>query len=87
MDLTVHIINADDKHISNALGINDNTCERIGKKIMHELIDKTEITDVMHEVSKICNHPNELMYAGFLIAKLSSPKANPFGALSDLFGK
>jgi hypothetical protein len=74
----VHIIDADARYLNDQLGITDKRHD----DLVSVLKDKGLAYEMLAEVSKHCNHPNELAYICFKIGHAAG-KTETFDGLFD----
>ncbi len=71
-----------------SLGISESRSEELQRALMHAAVDHKGADELASEVSKICNHPNELFFVGVVIGhKYVRAEGNSPDALQELFDK
>ena len=63
----IHRLNDDTEYIHEALGIDNDRVEEIGKMCRKSIIDHKDIVSCMVDISKNLTHPNELFFATWVL--------------------
>lgn len=81
--MEVLIVDEDVEYLHEALGISEERCKELGKKITFCLQTYNSKLMAYKELSKICNHPNELAFAIQAFEASISANKNPFMRLFE----